>query len=70
MYWNRAAETKLPGIRAGVPLTRLMGPMLRQIAESDVKPTLRRLERWSGDLEITLLDGAVRDWRARRGVPS
>jgi len=60
VYWNRAAETKLPGIRAGVPLTRLMGPMLRQIAESDVKPTLRRLERWSGDLEITLLDGAVR----------
>jgi diguanylate cyclase (GGDEF)-like protein/PAS domain S-box-containing protein len=59
VYWNQAAEAKLPGIRPGVPLTELMAPGLRQLTEATVKPSLRRLERWSGDLDIRLRDGRV-----------
>lgn len=60
VYWNKAAEQRLKNIRAGVPLTELMAPALQAIAEADVKPTLRRLERWSGDLELVLRDGRTR----------
>lgn len=60
VYWNKAAEQKLKGIRAGVPLSDLMAPALQRMTESEVKPTLRRLERWSGDLELVLRDGRTR----------
>lgn len=54
VYVNQAAATLLPPDPLGKPLVDQVRPELRRFVTDEVLPGIGRLERWTGDVDLTI----------------
>jgi len=59
-YLNTAATRFLSPEMRGRPLGELLPPRVKSLVHTVIEPTVRRMERWSGDVELKDLSGTPR----------
>lgn len=59
LYANKAATTSIPNLELGVPMSTYSGGAMSALGQAEIEPLLRRMQRWTGDLELRLADGAL-----------
>lgn len=59
LFANQAATRLIPNFQLGVPLATYAGRAMEALGNAEIEPSLRRMRRWTGDLELRLADGEV-----------